>query len=69
MIEIDNLTKEINKNIVLNKISLKINKNEVLVILGKSGSGKSLLLKSIIGLIKPTRGHVSIEGNKIETLS
>jgi len=68
MITIQNLTKKIDQKTVLNDISFRVNKNEVFVVLGKSGAGKSILLKSIIGLIKPTSGSVSIQDSVISKI-
>ena len=68
MITIQNLTKKINQKTVLNDISFRVNKNEVFVVLGKSGAGKSILLKSIICLIKPTSGSGSIQGSIISKI-
>jgi phospholipid/cholesterol/gamma-HCH transport system ATP-binding protein len=65
MIQIDNIIKSFNNNLVLNDLSLTVNKGETLVIIGKSGSGKSVLLKLIIGLLKPETGSILIEGNDI----
>ena len=62
MIEIKNLTKTFGSNQVLNDLSLEIKENEILFIVGKSGSGKSVLLKHIIGLIKPDHGEVLLDG-------
>jgi phospholipid/cholesterol/gamma-HCH transport system ATP-binding protein len=65
MIEVQNLTKKFDQKIILNDMSFKVEENQVLVVLGESGAGKSILLKSIIGLISPTAGSVLIEGNVI----
>ena len=62
MIEIKNLTKSFGSNQVLNDLNLEIKENEILFIVGKSGSGKSVLLKHIIGLIKPDHGEVLLDG-------
>lgn len=58
MIKIENLTKQFKKNIVLKDINLHIKKNEVVVIIGPSGGGKSTLLRCINSLEKPTFGKV-----------
>ncbi|MEK6733405.1 MAG: ABC transporter ATP-binding protein [Candidatus Omnitrophota bacterium] len=65
MIEIINLSKSFNNKKVLDNMNLIINSGEVIVIIGRSGCGKSVLLKHIIGLIKPDLGQVIIEGNDI----
>ncbi|MCA0389369.1 MAG: ABC transporter ATP-binding protein [Bacteroidetes bacterium] len=69
MIELDNIYKNFGDNQVLRGVSLKINKGEALAIIGRSGCGKSVLLKHIIGLLKPDSGTVTVEGydvNKIK---
>jgi phospholipid/cholesterol/gamma-HCH transport system ATP-binding protein len=65
MIKIINLWKKYGQNEVLRGVNLTINKGEILVILGKSGVGKSVLLKHIMGLEAPDRGEVQIEGVEI----
>ena len=65
MIEIKNLWKSFNSNQVLKSLYLTINDGESLVIIGKSGSGKSVLLKLIIGLLKPEMGEIWIEDENI----
>lgn len=61
MIRLENLTKYYKNHRVLNNINLKIEKGEIVVILGSSGCGKSTMLKCINGLEKPTSGQVFIE--------
>ena len=63
MIEIINLSRSFNKNKVLDNLNLIVNSGEVIVIIGRSGCGKSVLLKHIIGLIKPDIGQIIIDGN------
>ena len=65
MIQIENICKSFNAHSVLNQLSLKVNQGETLVIIGKSGSGKSVLLKLIIGLLKPETGSILIEEKNI----
>ncbi len=69
MISIDNLHKSFSENQVLRGLNLTINKGEALAIIGRSGCGKSVLLKHIIALLKPDSGTVTVEGydvNKIK---
>src|SRR5579863_7434930 len=54
---------------VLNGISLGINRGETLAVLGRSGTGKSVLLRLIIGLVRPDSGSVCIHGQDISSLS
>ena len=50
---------------VLDNINLEIKKGELLVILGESGSGKSVLLQHLMGLLKPDQGSIAIDGQDI----
>lgn len=68
VIEIEHLKKSFGNSHVLNDISLKIAKGENLVIFGKSGSGKSVLIKCLIGLIEPDAGKVMLLQNNISEL-
>jgi phospholipid/cholesterol/gamma-HCH transport system ATP-binding protein len=65
IINIQNLSKSFGSNKVLEGLNLKVEKGETLVVLGSSGSGKTLLLKMIIGLISPDNGKIFIDGNEI----
>jgi phospholipid/cholesterol/gamma-HCH transport system ATP-binding protein len=64
-IQIEHLKKSFNGNPVLNEVSLEICSGELMVILGESGSGKSVLLKHIMGLIKPDSGTIRIGDDEI----
>ena len=68
MIKVKKLFKQFGSQVVLNEISFEIKPGELLVILGESGSGKSVLLQHLIGLMKPDRGVVEIEGRDITKL-
>ncbi len=68
MIEIINLSKTFTNSKVLDNLNLIINSGEVIVIIGRSGCGKSVLLKHIIGLMKPDMGQVIIDGNDMTRL-
>ncbi|MCG8526974.1 MAG: ATP-binding cassette domain-containing protein, partial [Opitutales bacterium] len=61
-IEIKNLHKSFGRNRVLQGINLTIMPGESVVIIGGSGSGKSVLLKCILGLIHPEQGSIKIDG-------
>ena len=65
MIEIKNLSKSFEDHQVLDHVDLTIKTGETMVVIGRSGSGKSVLLKHIIGLIKPDTGMVMIDGENI----
>ena len=68
MIEIINLTKSFGDNKVLDNLNLTINSGEVTVIIGRSGGGKSVLLKHIIGLLKPDFGQVIIDNKDVSRM-
>lgn len=69
VISIKNLFKSFGDNHVLKDFSFNLRKGESVVVLGKSGSGKSVLIKCIIGLIRPDRGTIDVFGNSIPDLS
>jgi len=69
MIEIKNLHKSFGKNNVLRGISLNIETGETIVIIGKSGCGKSVLLKHIVGLIMPDSGFIKVEDETVNELN
>ena len=69
MIEIINLHKSFGENIVLNGVNLKIERGETIAIIGKSGCGKSVLIKHIVGLLYPDEGYVKVEGQIISELN
>ena len=65
MIEIKNLTIAFDDNIVLRNIDLQIPRNKITTIVGQSGSGKSVLVKAIEGLIQPQTGTIRIDGEEL----
>ena len=69
MIEIINLCKSFNDKKVLDNLNLTINAGETTVIIGRSGCGKSVLLKHIIGILKPDAGQVFINNKDLTKLS
>ncbi|MEE9418806.1 MAG: ATP-binding cassette domain-containing protein [Desulfatiglandaceae bacterium] len=69
MIEIEGLHKSFDGNEVLSGVSLAINKGEVVALIGGSGCGKSVLVKHVVGLMKPDRGRVIVDGREISTLN
>jgi len=69
MIKIKDLYKKYGQKIVLQGLNLEVNHGEILVILGRSGVGKSILLKHIIGIEKPDSGYVQIDGINITDLT
>ncbi|MBU1318875.1 MAG: ABC transporter ATP-binding protein [candidate division Zixibacteria bacterium] len=69
MIRIENLHKSFDDKLVLRGVDLEILDGEVMVILGSSGCGKSVLLKHLIGLMMPDEGSVIVDGTDITSLS
>jgi phospholipid/cholesterol/gamma-HCH transport system ATP-binding protein len=69
MIEIKNLHKAFGDNKVLQGVNLDIDTGETLVIIGRSGCGKSVLIKHIVGLLYPDDGYVKVEGRKVDEMS
>ena len=69
VIAVENLCKTFGCHRVLNGISLGVSRGETLAVLGRSGTGKSVLLRLIIGLVEPDSGSVRIHGQEIAGLA
>jgi phospholipid/cholesterol/gamma-HCH transport system ATP-binding protein len=69
MIEIKNVFKRFKDNQVLKGVDLTINRGQTTVILGRSGCGKSVLLKLIMGLLKPDRGEILVNGDNVASMN
>src|SRR5436190_4198174 len=67
-IQVESLSKSFGEQTVLKRISLEIAQGETLAVLGRSGTGKSVLLKLIIGLHKPDSGSIRINGEEVTHL-
>ena len=65
MIEVKNLTKAFDSHLVLDRVSFRVETGESVAIIGRSGGGKSVLLKHLIGLLIPDSGQVLIDGEEI----
>lgn len=68
VLTVTGLKKKFGKNEVLKDFNLVLNKGESLVVLGRSGSGKSVLIKCIIGLMTPDEGTINVLGNDVTKL-
>jgi phospholipid/cholesterol/gamma-HCH transport system ATP-binding protein len=68
MIEVQDLHKRLGTQEVLRGVNMTVRKSETCVVLGRSGCGKSVLLKHLIGLMQPTSGKVLIDGQPISDL-
>jgi len=69
MIEINNLHKSFNDNKVLQGVNLEIETGETIVIIGRSGCGKSVLIKHIVGLLYPDEGYVKVQGQRVDEMT
>jgi phospholipid/cholesterol/gamma-HCH transport system ATP-binding protein len=69
IIRLDDVHKSFGSQDVLRGVDLSIPRDSVCVIIGRSGGGKSVLLKHVIGLLKPDRGHVIVDGQDIVSLN
>ncbi|MDD5730127.1 MAG: ABC transporter ATP-binding protein [Candidatus Omnitrophica bacterium] len=65
MIEIVNLSKSFNSHKVLNKLNLQVERGQTLVVIGRSGCGKSVMLKHIVGVLRPDSGKIFFDGRNI----
>jgi len=69
MIQVQNINKQFDDKQVLFDVSVDIVEGETLAIIGRSGSGKSVLMKHIIGLLKPDSGRILVDGTDINAIS
>ncbi len=69
LIELRHVHKKFGRQVVLDGVTLEVNQGESLVIIGASGSGKSVMLKHMVGLLKPDSGQVFYGGQRIDDLS
>jgi phospholipid/cholesterol/gamma-HCH transport system ATP-binding protein len=68
LIEFRDVTKRFGDKTVLNNVNVKIYENQITTIIGKSGTGKSVFLKHIIGLLKPDEGTILFQGKPVDTM-
>jgi phospholipid/cholesterol/gamma-HCH transport system ATP-binding protein len=69
MITISQLSKSFGPRAILRDVNLTVERGETLVVIGRSGTGKSVLLKHVLGLMHPDSGHVLIDGQPIDTMT
>src|ERR1700679_2195047 len=69
MIEVSHLKKNFGPNVILDDVSFRVETGESVVIIGRSGGGKSVLLKHLVGLLTPDSGQVAIDGQNICSLN
>lgn len=65
MIELKNVYKKFGENVVLNNINVKFTKNNIYGLIGRNGSGKTMILNTICGFVKPTSGEIIINNVNI----
>ncbi len=69
LVEVENLSVSFGNQIVLRDINLTIPAGQTVVLIGESGCGKTVLMKAIIGLVRPTRGRVMFDSNDLNQLN
>jgi len=67
-VELENYRKEIQRNTVLNKINMVIEQGQIVGLFGRNASGKTMLLRAISGLIRPTSGTIKVKGENLTYL-
>ena len=68
LLQVEGLSVQFGQQLVLRDISLDIPAGQTLVVLGESGCGKTVLLKTMIGLVRPSRGQVRFEGQSLSSM-
>src|SRR6266704_240818 len=68
MISLENIHKSFGTKNVLNGFTLQVNEGETMVIIGYSGTGKSVAIKHIVGLLEPDKGTVFVDGLEVPKL-
>jgi phospholipid/cholesterol/gamma-HCH transport system ATP-binding protein len=68
LLQVEGLSVQFGQQLVLRDISLDIPAGQTLVVLGESGCGKTVLLKTMIGLVRPSRGEVRFEGQSLSSM-
>jgi D-xylose transport system ATP-binding protein len=66
VLEVDGLRKKFGATIALRDVSLQLQENEVLALLGDNGAGKSTLIKILSGVVKPDAGEIKIDGDRVD---
>ena len=69
MFSVRDIAKSFGPKQILSGLSFDVSAGETLAIIGRSGTGKSVLLKLMVGLLSPDAGHVSFEGERVDTMS
>jgi phospholipid/cholesterol/gamma-HCH transport system ATP-binding protein len=69
MIKVEGVEKSFGRNHVLRGVDLEVNTGETLTIMGGSGTGKSVLIKHMVGLLKPDKGRIFVDNQEITTMN
>lgn len=67
-VELEHVSKSFGTKVVLNDVSLRVDRGSIMVMLGPSGTGKSVLLRCLVGLLKPDQGKVKVFGDDVAAL-
>lgn len=65
MIRVENVNLKIEKNTILNNVTMQVNKGEIVALIGRNGSGKTMLMKCICGFVKTTSGGIFVNEKKV----
>ena len=65
MIEVNNVSLTLQKNLILDNISIGFERGKIHGLIGRNGSGKTMLMKCICGFVKPTSGEITVDGKRI----
>jgi branched-chain amino acid transport system ATP-binding protein len=68
LLEVEGLNSYYGDSHILFDVSLRVDRNEVVALLGRNGAGKSTTLKSLIGEVRPRAGHITLDGTPTQTL-
>ena len=69
LIEFKNVTKRFGERTILDRVNLEVRDGHTTTIIGKSGTGKSVLLKHMVGLLSPTEGKILFKGKPVDRMS
>ena len=66
---LEDVRKSFGERVILDGVSIQVHESETLAIIGQSGAGKSVMLKTIVGLLEPDAGRVLVDGQEVATLT
>ena len=65
VLKVENISKKFGKNVIFHDVTFSVEKGDLIVIIGPSGTGKSTLLRLLLGLVEPDAGHVCFRGQEM----